>query len=1163
MLEFKDVELRIRGAKAGGDGRPSVHDVEVRVDGSGLWIGESTLDVDSLDPTDPEKYGKALGRQLANPTVFRALDQAGLSRGERIRLRLVLDDDKSAPHWIRWERLWLPIGGDDWRIAVHPRVAFSRYIAVQSPDGEPPDALAFRLLFAMANPANLEENRRIDVEAEISKFVEEFENGPLDRRLQVSVMPGRTGISDKLRERLAKQNWPVVPGPTSLQNISDQLHQNIHGLHILGHGDYDPDAGIGSLLLENSDGGGARVNDPELQSWLTPSLQLIVFQACLSAATGAEGHAPFTGLAPRLVRLGLPAAIAMQDFVEMEDARVFFSEFYRAILDDGLVDVAVNRGRQRLVGDPRIDNWSIPALFSRLRGGRLWCADPIREAIARVLADLPADSETWAPIQVIEHARGVAAYKPTEGASGPRFDLWKRANDLAATEGSFTILTGSRGSLISAQLRRLFRTMATAMLSGTSPGPYPVLLSLAELSGRTTTMWPTLQRVWTGAARASDHARLEGRRFLFLIDGEEELGGVRREHALSAIGRLRDLTGSAVFLLADELLVPALARHFEAAALLVAQPLDVRQVIAYLDELNTDLARAVRDAILANGYSDLASQPRFLQHMLDLAASSVPLKSRRGILERVAAIYLARMDTRRVPASCTEEALEHIAWAIQMGRDRELQPEQLVRILNEVRRGREFALGDLLHALVNECRLLVPNGDEGVRFTYPVMQAYFAARYLARAPDRPRLVEDITASLGRLARLRRWQRVLILAATMVPDPTEILHAVLAGSSLMEGDQLFLAVRCFQEVVAERGSNDDLGEVVDQMVDTLIWRSGWDPDRPYLDRRKALDSLVALAPICGRDHLERDVVPHLVALACDPLEPVAEKPEDNQYDLCGIRQGAVNGLARVYQETTAYVTAHRPDLAEPLRAWWELQQNPEATRNLLSRDDPRVSVIAAFGLADSPREEDRLILVDAYEQARQVDVRWGIVNALAGGEAGWVQRRVVHPWIRVISGNGAAPDELRAVHTCYLIQKTSLATADARAFLARSLLNGTPALQGRAMRAYAKLHDPEIDRWLRPLCEQIVMGELEAIDDTRMRTTKEGLAKAVIYRSALETLRDVGNAASIDVIRRARSRNPVDHELRQLSFQVGEEMYWRLTGGLDSETYGSDATAKHR
>ena len=94
--------------------------------------------------------------------------------------------------------------------------------------------------------------------------------------------------------------------------------------------------------------------------------------------------------------------------------------------------------------------------------------------------------------------------------------------------------------------------------------------------------------------------------------------------------------------------------------------------------------------------------------------------------------------------------------------------------------------------MINECRQLVPNGEEGVRFTYPVMQAYVAARYLADAPDRTRLIEDITASLGRLVRLRRWQKVLVLAATMVPEPSEILHAVLAGSSLMEGEQLVLA-----------------------------------------------------------------------------------------------------------------------------------------------------------------------------------------------------------------------------------------------------------------------------------------------------------------------------------------------------------------------------------
>jgi hypothetical protein len=760
---------------------------------------------------------------------------------------------------------------------------------------------------------------------------------------------------------------------------------------------------------------------------------------------------------------------------------------------------------------------------------------------------------------VIEHTRGVAAYRPVEGASGPRLDLWKRASELAATPGSFTTLTGSRGSLISAQLRRLFRTTATMMLSGASPGPWPVFLTLAELAGKGQAMSSILQRVWTGAARPSDHARLEGRRFLFLIDGEEELAGVRREHALAAINRLRALPGSAVFLLADELLIPALKRDFEDSTLLVAQPLDAPQVTSYLEDLATPSATAVREAIREGGYSDLASQPRFLQHMLDLASRDVPLKSRRSILERVAAIYLARMDTRRVPGSCTEDALERIAWAIQNGRSHELLPQQLLPLLSDARDGREFALADLKHGLVNECRLLVPNGDEGVRFTYPVLQAYFAARYLADAPDRTRLIEDITASLGRLARLRRWQKVLVLAATMVPSPGEILHAVLAGSSLMEGEQLYLAVRCYQEVIAERGHADDLTEVVDQMVDTLIWRSSWDSDRTYADRRKALDSLVALAPICGVEHLERDIIPHLIALACDPRQPLAEKPEDNQYDWCGIRQGAVNGLARVYEQTTAYVTANRPDLAEPLRAWWELQENPEATRSLLFRDDPRVSVIAAFGLADSPREEDRDMLVDAYEQVRHTDVKWGIVNALSGGEASWVQRKVVHPWIRHLGQPGAAPDDLRAVHACYLIQKSSLATPEARVFLAHCLLTGSASLQGRALRAYGKLHDPEIDHWLRRLCEQIVLGAVDTIDATKMRTTSSGLSAPALHRAALETLRDIGNAGSIDVVRRARSRNPGDHELRQLSFQVAEEMYWRLTGGLDSETYSAGPT----
>jgi hypothetical protein len=199
-----------------------------------------------------------------------------------------------------------------------------------------------------------------------------------------------------------------------------------------------------------------------------------------------------------------------------------------------------------------------------------------------------------------------------------------------------------------------------------------------------------------------------------------------------------------------------------------------------------------------------------------------------------------------------------------------------------------------------------------------------------------------------------------------------------------------------------------------------------------------------------------------------------------------------------------------------------------------------------------------MLVDAYERVRHPDVKWGIVNALSGGEASWVQRKVVHPWIRQLGQSAGPCDDLRAGHACYLIQKSSLATPEARAFLAKCLQTGSPSLQGRALRAYAKLHDSEIERWLRPLCEQIVSGTVDSIDPDRMQTTAADISKPALHRAALETLRDIGNTGSIDVVRRARGRNPGDHELRQLSFQVAEEMYWRLTGGLDSETISAEA-----
>jgi hypothetical protein len=106
------------------------------------------------------------------------------------------------------------------------------------------------------------------------------------------------------------------------------------------------------------------------------------------------------------------------------------------------------------------------------------------------------------------------------------------------------------------------------------------------------------------------------------------------------------------------------------------------------------------------------------------------------------------------------------------------------------------------------------------------------------------------------------------------------------------------------------------------------------------------------------------------------------------------------------------------------------------------------------------------------------------------------------------------------------------------------------LQGRALRAYSKLQDPEIESWLRPLCEQILGRKSDKIATERMPMSEGD--NPDLMRAALEALRDIGDADSIEAVRKSRVRS-ANNELRLLSFQIAEEMYWRLSGGLSRES----------
>src|SRR5262249_28742108 len=200
------------------------------------------------------------------------------------------------------------------------------------------------------------------------------------------------------------------------------------------------------------------------------------------------------------------------------------------------------------------------------------------------------------------------------------------------------------------------------------------------------------------------------------------------------------------------------------------------------------------------------------------------------------------------------------AWRMQSNRQNAINGGEAFTILAEVLGNRYFLLGQFLEGLLKS-GLLATSGPAGVRFAYPGLHWYCCANYLHTAPERARErnLEDITASLGRLSRVRLWEWPLVALAGLTQDPDRLLRQILAGSSLTEGEQVFVAARCLHEARCAAIAADGIGRnVVDQIVDTLVWRSRAENVRSTAVRRTAIEAMGLLAEKC--------VVPHLVSLA---------------------------------------------------------------------------------------------------------------------------------------------------------------------------------------------------------------------------------------------------------------------------------------------------------
>jgi len=297
--------------------------------------------------SDPAGYGRALGRMLfADENLTIAVAEARVaaqSQKRPLRVRLTIAADTPELHALRWETLH--ISGDKLPLALSEQVLLTRALA--SGDWRPVTLRAkgdLRALVVIAAPAGLERFNLapIDAAAEQKRALVSLSNIPM--------------------ETLAK------PGQATLPNIAATLRDGYDILYLVAHGaivDEEP-----WLFLDNGQGAVTQVSGADIVARLadlTARPRLVLLASCEGAGDGSREV--LAALGPRLAVAGIPAVIAMQGSFAIATNASFAPAFFRELQRDGRIDRALAAARQSIADRP---DWWAPALFTRLRSGRIW-----------------------------------------------------------------------------------------------------------------------------------------------------------------------------------------------------------------------------------------------------------------------------------------------------------------------------------------------------------------------------------------------------------------------------------------------------------------------------------------------------------------------------------------------------------------------------------------------------------------------------------------------------------------------------------------------------------------------------------------------------------------------------------------------------------------------
>ena len=152
--------------------------------------------------------------------------------------------------------------------------------------------------------------------------------------------------------------------PASLGALQERLRRGIfHVFHFAGHGAVDPQTGDGVLNFVDEVGQTRAITGTDLATLFHDhvSLRLALLNACETAQVSSLNA--FAGVAPKLVRQGIPAVIVMQASFSDRTAVVFAREFYAAVADGYSVDAAMSEARKAAFALGGAE-WGIPVLYN-------------------------------------------------------------------------------------------------------------------------------------------------------------------------------------------------------------------------------------------------------------------------------------------------------------------------------------------------------------------------------------------------------------------------------------------------------------------------------------------------------------------------------------------------------------------------------------------------------------------------------------------------------------------------------------------------------------------------------------------------------------------------------------------------------------------------------